>query len=293
MTHISWDLIVMQMIMGLALGSIFVLAASGLSIILGLMDVVNFAHGTFYMLGAYATYVVISYSGSFWVGVISALLLVAVLGGLVEVFTLKPLYGKDPLYPLLMTFGFSVAIPDLVKMIFGLIGKVVEYPPVLSGVLSAGPIYISKYRLFIILLTFFIMFSLMLFLKKSSLGMIIRAATRDKLMVNVLGIDTSRIWTIGFMIGVSLAALAGALAAPMVAAVPEMGIEMTVECFVVVVIGGLGSLGGAILGGLLIGQIVSFVSLFAPEYTSVSIFCGMAAVLLWRPRGLFGEEGRV
>ena len=122
----------MQMIMGLALGSIFVLAASGLSIILGLMDVVNFAHGTFYMLGAYATYVVISYSGSFWVGVISALLLVAVLGGLVEVFTLKPLYGKDPLYPLLMTFGFSVAIPDLVKMIFGLIGKVVEYPPVLS-----------------------------------------------------------------------------------------------------------------------------------------------------------------
>jgi branched-chain amino acid transport system permease protein len=290
--QIGWELIVMQMIMGLALGSIFVLAASGLSIILGLMDVVNFAHGTFYMLGAYATYVIIAYSGSFWVGVVSALVVVAILGGFFEFFMLKPLYGKDPLYPLLMTFGLSVAVPDLVKMIFGLIGKAVEYPRELSGVFMVGPLFLSKYRLFIIFITLLIMLSLMLFLRKTSMGMIIRAATRDKLMVNMLGIDTSRIWTIGFIIGVGLAALAGALSAPMVAAVSDMGIEMTVECFVVVVIGGLGSIGGAILGGLLIGQVVSFVSLFAPGYTNVSIFCAMAAILLFLPRGLFGEEGR-
>lgn len=291
--EIGWDLIGMQIIMGLALGSIFVLAASGLSIILGLMDVVNFAHGTFYMLGAFATYTVISLTGSFVVGVISAIVIVALVGGLFERLLLRPLYDKDPLYPLLMTFGLSVCVPDLIKMIYGLIGKVVEYPDPLRGVLILGPLFVPKYRLFIIVLTMLIMISLLVFLKKSSLGMIIRAATRDNLMTNVLGVNTSRIWTIGFMIGIGMTSLAGALAAPMVAAIPDMGVEMTIECFVVVVVGGLGSLGGAILGGLLIGLAVSFASLLAPEYSNVAIYLAMLVILLVRPRGLIGEEGRL
>lgn len=291
--QIGWDIIVMQVIMGLALGSIFVLAASGLTIILGLLDVVNFAHGTFYMLGAYATYAAISLSGSFTVGVISAIIIVALLGGLSERLLLKPLYDKGPLYPLLMTFGLSVCVPDLIKMIYGLIGKVVEYPALLKGAMIIGPLLIPKYRLFIIVLTLLIMTALAVFLKKSNLGMIIRAATHDNLMSNILGVNTSRIWTIGFMIGIGLAALAGALSAPMVASIPDMGVEMTIECFVVVVVGGLGSLGGAVLGGLIIGLVVSFVALFAAEYSNVAIYLSMLVILIIRPRGLLGEEGRL
>ena len=291
--EITWDIIGMQIIMGLALGSIFVLAASGLTIILGLLDVVNFAHGTFYMLGAYATFTVMSLCGSFAVGVISSIVIVALIGGMCEMIFLKPLYGKDPLYPVLLTFGLSVCVPDLIKMIYGLIGKVVEYPTGLTGAFLVGPMLVPKYRLFIIILTMVVMICLGIFLKKSSLGMIIRAATRDNLMTNILGVNTSRIWTIGFMIGIGMTALAGALSSPMVASIPDMGIEMTIECFVVVVVGGLGSLGGAVLGGLLIGLVVSFVSLLAPEFSNAAIYFSMLAILLLRPRGLLGEEGRV
>lgn len=283
----------MQVVFGLALGAIYVLLASGLSIIFGLLDVLNFAHGTFYMLGAYAAFLFISWTGNFWIGLVAAVIIVALIGAVTEMTLLKPLYGEWPFYPLLLTFGFAVAVPDLMKVIFGLIGKVVDYPSGLLGAFMVGPVLVPKYRLFIIILTTVVMLALWIFLKKSDLGMIIRAATRDSLMVQVLGVNTSRIWTIGFSLGVGLAALGGAVAAPMVSAIPDMGVEMTVESFVVVVIGGLGSLGGAIIGGLLIGQVVSFVSLFAGDYSHVAIFFAMAVILLIRPRGLFGEAGRL
>jgi branched-chain amino acid transport system permease protein len=287
------EIIAMQIIFGLALGAIYVLMASGLSIIFGLLDVVNFAHGTFYMLGAYAVFVVLSLTGNFWISMVSGVLIVAIIGGVTEFLLLKPLYGKDPLYPLLLTFGLAVAIPDFMRIIFGLIGKIVEYPAGMIGAYMLGPILIPKYRMFIIILTFVVLIALWIFLRKSDLGMIIRAATRDSLMVQTLGVNVSRTWTLGFSIGIALAALAGAVAAPMVSAIPDMGVEMTVESFVVVVIGGLGSLGGAIVGGLIIGQVVSFVSLFAGDYSHVAIFFAMAVILLIRPRGLFGELGRV
>jgi len=289
---LSWDVFVMQLFFGLALGSIYVLLASGLSIIYGLLDVVNFAHGTFAMLGAYAVFLAVSLTGSFAVGVASAVVIVAILGMVIEFILLKPLYGKDPLLPLLLTFGLSVAIPDFMKIIFGLIGKPVAYPEALSGATTIGEITFSNYRLFVIFFTLAILISLWLFLKKSDLGMIIRAATRDSLMVQVLGTNTSRIWSIGFAIGIGLAALAGAISVPMMAATPDMGVEMTMVAFVVTVVGGLGSLGGAIIGGLLIGVIVAFTSLFAGEYSNVAMYFCMAVILLIRPRGLFGESGR-
>ncbi|MBP2675206.1 MAG: inner-rane translocator [Deltaproteobacteria bacterium] len=292
LSDINWTVFFMQLFFGLALGSIFVLLASGLSIIYGLLDVVNFAHGTFAMLGAYAVFVAVSLSGSFAVGIVSAVAIVALVGVLIERFLLKPLYGKDPLLPLLLTFGLSVAIPDLVKIVFGLTGKPVAYPEELGGATLAGPLILSNYRLFIIVFTLVILISLWLFLKKSDLGMIIRAATRDSLMVQVLGTNTSRIWTIGFALGTGLAALAGAIAVPMLAATPDMGVEMTMTAFVVTVVGGLGSLGGAIVGGLLIGVIVAFTSLVAGEYSNVAMYFCMAVILLIRPRGLFGESGR-
>jgi branched-chain amino acid transport system permease protein len=293
MFGIPLEIIAMQVIFGLALGAIYVLLASGLSIIFGLLDVVNFAHGTFYMLGAYVVFLAVSLTGNFWFGLLSALLIVALIGGAMEWALLKPLFGKDPLYPLLLTFGVAVAIPDLMKILFGLIGKVVEYPSGLVGAFLVGPVMVPKYRLFIIILTLVVLLVLWLFLNKTNLGMIIRAATRDSLMVQVLGVDVSRIWTVGFSMGVGLAALGGAIAAPMVSASPDMGVEMTVESFVVVVVGGLGSLGGAIIGGLIIGQVVSFVSLIAGDYSNVVIFFAMAVILLIRSRGLFGELGRL
>jgi branched-chain amino acid transport system permease protein len=292
LSGVSWSVILMQLFFGLALGSIFVLLASGLSIIYGLLDVVNFAHGAFAMLGAYVVFLAVSLSGSFAIGIVSAIVIVAIIGMMVEFFLLKPLYGKDPLLPLLLTFGLSVAIPDLIKIAFGLIGEPVPYPEALSGATTIGPLILSNYRLFIIFFTLAILVSLWLFLKKSDLGMIIRAATRDSLMVQVLGTNTSRIWTTGFAIGIGLAALAGAISVPMMSATPDMGVEMTMVAFVVTVVGGLGSLGGAIVGGLLIGVIVAFTSLIAGEYSSVAMYFCMAVVLLIRPRGLFGEIGR-
>ena len=291
--EISWSLILMQVIFGLSIGAIYVLLAGGLSIILGLLDVVNFAHGIFYMLGAYALYAVISLCGNFWIGVVSAVIVVSLIGGLTERLLLKPLYPKGIFYPLFLTFGLSVCVPDIIKIFFGLTGKVIDYPSGFMGAFMVGSIMIPKYRLFVFMVTIAIFFCLWLFFKKSNLGMIIRAATRDSLMVEILGINVSRVWTYGFMLGIGMASLAGALSAPMVSATPYMGAEMLIDSFVVVVIGGFGSLAGAMLGGLLIGQIVSFVSLFAPAYSHASIFFVMAIVLIFRPRGLLGEEGRL
>ena len=289
---VPWNVIVLQLFFGLALGAIFVLLASGLSIIYGLLDIVNFAHGTFAMLGAYAVFVAVSLSESFLIGIVSAVVIVGLIGVVIEYILLKPLYGKDPLLPLLLTFGLSVAIPDLIKIIFGLIGKPINYPESLSGATVLGPLILPNYRLFIIFFTLAILISLWLFLKKSDLGMIIRASTRDSLMVQVLGVNVSRVWTVGFAIGIGLAALAGAIAVPTMAATPDMGVDMTMVAFVVTVVGGLGSLGGAIVGGLFIGLVVAITSFIAGEYATVSMYFCMAVILLIRPRGLFGELGR-
>jgi branched-chain amino acid transport system permease protein len=293
MLDLPLNIWIMQAIIGLALGAIFILLASGLSMIYGLMDVVNFAHGAFYMLGAFALYQFNMWVGNFWIGILLSVGFVAVLGALTEIGFLRPLYKTgNPLYPLLLTFGLSVAVPDLIKVIYGLMAMPVDYPTGLSGSILAGGLIIPKYRMFVIALTTVIMAGLLLFLKRSNLGMILRASTTDKLMVDALGVNVSRVLTSGFAIGIALAALAGAVAAPMVAVEPDMGLNMILQCFVVTVVGGLGSLGGAIVGGILIGQVVAFTSLFAGEYADVVIYFVMAVILLVRPRGLFGELGR-
>jgi branched-chain amino acid transport system permease protein len=291
--ELTFNLIMTQILFGLALGAVYILMACGLTIIFGLLDVVNFAHGTFYMLGAFAAYLVISHTGSFWLGLGTAVIAVGLIGWITEWLLIKPLYGRDPLYPLLLTFGFSIAVVDLMRWIFGTIGQVVSLPRIFSGSLIYSGIFIPKYRLFIIFLTLGVLLFLWFFFKRTSLGMIIRAATRDSLMVRSLGINVPRIWTFGFALGVGLAGLAGAVNSTIVPALPDMGVDMTVECFVVVVIGGLGSLGGAILGGLIIGQVISFVSLLASDWSNVSIFLTMLFILLVRTRGLFGEAGRL
>ena len=216
-----------------------------------------------------------------------------VVGWVTETFLIKPLYGKDPLYPLMMTFGFSVAVTDLMRGLFGTVGRIVPFPRYFSGSIMWQGLFIPKYRVFIIFLTLAVLFFFWYFLKKTNLGMIIRAATRNSLMVRTLGINVPRIWTFGFALGVGLAGLAGAVNSTIQSALPDMGVEITVECFVVVVIGGLGSLGGAVLGGLIIGQVVSFVSLLASDWSNVAIFITMLLILLVRTRGLSGEAGRL
>ena len=290
---LTWNLIVTQILFGLALGAVYILMACGLTIIFGLLDVVNFAHGTFYMLGAFAVFVTISLFGNFWLGLAFSIIIVGLIGWVTESYLIKPLYGKDPLYPLMLTFGFSVAVTDLMRAIFGTIGKIVPLPQVFAGSLMWEGIFIPRYRVFIIFLTLAVLIFLWYFLKKTNLGMIIRAATRDSLMVRTLGIDVPRIWTFGFALGVGLAGLAGGVNSTILPALPDMGVEMTIECFVVVVIGGLGSLGGAIRGGLIIGQVISFVSLLASDWSNVAIFLTMLCILLVRTRGLFGEAGRL
>ena len=291
--ELTWNLIVTQILFGLALGAVYILMACGLTIIFGLLDVVNFAHGTFYMLGAFAAFVTISLFGNFWLGLAFSVIIVGLIGWITESYLIKPLYGKDPLYPLMLTFGFSVAVTDLMRAIFGTIGKIIPLPKIFAGSLMWEGIFIPRYRVFIIFLTLAVLIFLWYFLKKTNLGMIIRAATRDSLMVRTLGIDVPRIWTFGFALGVGLAGLAGGVNSTILPALPDMGVEMTIECFVVVVIGGLGSLGGAILGGLIIGQVISFVSLLASDWSNVAIFLTMLCILLVRTRGLFGEAGRL
>ena len=291
--ELTWNLIVTQILFGLALGAVYILMASGLTIIFGLLDIVNFAHGTFYMLGAFAAFVTISLFGNFWLGLAFSVIIVGLIGWITESYLIKPLYGKDPLYPLMLTFGFSVAVTDLMRAVFGTIGKIIPLPKIFAGSLMWEGIFIPRYRVFIIFLTLAVLIFLWYFLKKTNLGMIIRAATRDSLMVRTLGIDVPRIWTFGFALGVGLAGLAGGVNSTILPALPDMGVEMTIECFVVVVIGGLGSLGGAILGGLIIGQVISFVSLLASDWSNVAIFLTMLCILLVRTRGLFGEAGRL
>lgn len=283
----------MHVIIGLAIGAIFILVASGLSMIFGLMDVVNFGHGVFYMLGAYALFQVNMMVGNFWIALVISVPLVAGLGALTEMGLLRPLYKTgNVLYPLLLTFGLAVAVPAIVKIFYGLMAMPVNYPSSLSGSFMAAGLIIPKYRIFVIVITAVAMGTLLLFLKKSNLGMILRASTTEKLMVNALGVNVLRVLTLGFAIGIGLAALGGAVAAPMVAVEPDMGLNMLLESFVVTVVGGLGSLGGAIVGGLIIGQVVSFTSLFAGAWADVVIYIVMAVILLARPRGLMGEEGR-
>jgi len=280
-----------QIFTGLVLGMIYVLLAIGLSLIFGLMTVVNFSHGALYMLGAYVGFTLLRLTGSFSVALVMAPLLVGALGLLVERFLIRPLYGRSPDDPLLLTFGLSLVIVETARLIWGKIGLTLDPPRALAGAVNLGFTYFPTYRLFVIGITALVLVALWLFLEKTNVGLVIRAGSRDPLMVRALGFDVGRIWFLVFGIGAGLAGLAGILAGPMRGAYAEMGVTIIIESFVVVVVGGMGSLLGAVVSGLLIGQIVSLTTFFAPKLAEIVVFVFMAVVLLLRPSGLFGEAG--
>lgn len=291
MANISIELLALQAFTGLALGSVFVLLGIGLSLIFGLLNVVNFAHGAFYMLGAYVGVFAIGLTGNFWLTLAIVPLVVGGIGVGVERYLVRPLYGRGIDYPLLLTFGLGLVLVEVVRIVYGLDGVPFDTPKELRGATDLGFGFFPTYRLFIIGITTVIVTALWLFIEKTSFGLVIRSGARDPEIVRVLGVDISRVWLIVFALGTGVAGLAGVLSAPMRSVIPDMGTTVLVEAFVVTVVGGMGSLVGAVVAGLLVGLVVSMTSLFAPELADLSMFALMAAVLLVRPQGLFGKKG--
>jgi len=274
---------------GLVLGALYVLMALGLSIIFGMVGVINFAHGALFTLGAYTAYQVQGALG-FAGALIVAPVLVGVLGMLIEATLLRRLYVEDPLQGLLLTFGLAMVLEQGIRLVWGLSPKQFEVPPGFAGALALGALTYSKYRSFILLAVVLLIVGLVLFLQKTAIGTIVRAGSRDPMMVRLLGISLTPVLTLVFGLGVALAALAGVLSAPLAGVQPAMGVNVGTAAFVVVTIGGLGSLAGAIVSGLLVGQVVSLSIYFQPRAAEASMYVLMAVILLLRPRGLMGER---
>jgi len=282
------ELIISQVVNGLVLGFLYVLIAIGLSIIFGMLGVVNFAHGVFFALGAYFALTLQDSIGP-W-AIVLAPLGVGILGMLIEFALMRPLYGKDPLLGLFMTFGIALFTEELIRTIWGAAGRPFNPPSFLSGFIIWGPILVTKYRLFVLLLTIVILVALWLFLHGTRYGRIIRAGSRDPEMVSMLGINLKRVFTAVFGLGTAVAGIAGVLAAPLWSVVPSMSEAAIMPAFVVVTIGGLGSFGGAVISGLLVGISVALTIQFWPAASTAVMYALMIVVLLIRPRGLLGES---
>ena len=289
--ELTFDLVALQLFTGLALGAIYVLLAVGLSLIFGMLTVVNFAHGAFFMIGAYVGLLTAERTGSFWLALVIAPVVVGVFGMACERWLIRPLYGRGIDYPLLLTFGLAYMMVEGVRIVWGKSGLPFDTPQALQGATNLGFADFPTYRLFVIGVVAVLLFVLWLLIERTSFGLIVRAGARDPVIVRVLGVDVSRVWLLVFGVGTGIAALAGVLSAPLQGVSPEMGTSVLTVAFVVTVVGGMGSLMGAVVAGLLVGVVESMAVLFFPEAAKVSMFVIMAAVLLVRPQGLFGRAG--
>ena len=282
------DVLLSQLAAGLVLGGLYVLIAIGLSIIFGLLGIVNFAHGSFFALGAYFALTLYQYFG--WPAVLLAPPLVGVVGMVVERTLIHRLYNKEPLISLIVTFALALMIEALLRLIYGGIGQPFNQPPFLSGIYLWGPLLITKYRLTVFLVTMALLAGLWAFLQFTPFGRILRAASRDPEMVGLLGIRLPRVLTAVFGLGCALAGVAGVLAAPLWTVIPSMSENAIMPAFVVVVIGGLGSFAGAVIAGLLVGVITALTIQFQPDAANAVMYVFRAVILLIRPRGLLGER---
>jgi branched-chain amino acid transport system permease protein len=277
---------------GLVLGALLALISSGLTIIYGTLGVLNLAHGAMFMIGGYAGYVAYTATGSFLVAVLAGALFVMVLGIVMERVIIRHFYGRPAEDQILVTFGLGICFVELVRLVFGSLSKSVPPPSWATGATSLGFMLYPTYRLVVVGIVAVTLLGLWLVLYRTRLGMIVRAGIEDSVMVDSLGINVFRVFMIVFGIGAMAAGFAGIVNAPVVSLSPDMGEAILIETFVVVVIGGVGSFPGAILGGLIAGQILSLTSMVDPGYSYVMLFAVMTLVLLVRPRGLFGARGR-
>ena len=271
---INWPNFISQCFNGLVLGALLALISSGLTIIYGTLGVLNLAHGAMFMLGGYAGWLTYTYTGSFIAAVIGGSLFVMVVGILVERVIIRYFYDRPDEDQLLVTFGLGIVFVELVRFFFGSLSKTVPPPPPLVGICAVALI------------------ALFLVLYRTRLGMIVRAGIEDSVMVDSLGINVDRVFMVVFGIGAMAAGFAGFINAPIVSLAPDVGEQILVQTFVVVVIGGVGSFPGAVLGGLIAGEIISLTSMVNPGYAYVMLFAAMTLVLVVRPHGLLGKPGR-
>jgi len=289
----SVPLLLSQAFNGLALGSLLALVSSGLTIILGTLGVLNFAHGALFMLGAYAIFVVMQATGSFILAVLVGCAFMLVVGVAVERVVVRLFYQRPPEDQILVTFGVAIVVVEAVRAWFGGNSQHVSVPGWGEGVTQLGFLIYPTYRLEVIGIIAVTLGGLWLVLYRTSIGLVVRAGIEDQRMVGILGINVRRTFLLVFAIGVVAAGFAGMVYAPIIAVVPDMGDSFLVESFVVIVIGGLGSFPGAVVGGLIAGEIVSITSAFNSAYSEVMLYAVMALLLVVRPQGLFGTEGRV
>jgi branched-chain amino acid transport system permease protein len=282
------DILLSQIVSGLVLGGLYVLIAIGLSIVFGLLGIVNFAHGTFFTLGAYLAVTLVGTLG--WPAVILSPVIVGGIGMIAERLLIRRLYDKEPLISLIVTFALALLIEATIRLIYGGIGQPFSPPPFISGFLVWGPILITNYRLCVLVMTAVVLLLLWLFLEKTPFGRILRAGSRDPEMVGLLGINLPRVLTWVFGLGCAISGIAGMLAAPLWTVTPAMASNAIMPAFVVVAIGGLGSFAGAVIAGLLVGVVVALTIQFWPEASGAVMYLFMAFMLLLRPRGLLGER---
>jgi len=286
------QLILFNVFNGLIVGAFYALMALGLSLILNLSGVINFAHGGFLALGAYLAYTTMPYVG-FWGALLLAPFLTAGIGLVVERLLIRRLYGRDPLYSLLLTFGLAYILEDATRFIWGAQSLPYPIPDWLAKPLSTQFFFLTGYRLFMVALVATAVAALFLILGRTRLGMRIRAGTLDLETVSALGVNVRVLRNVNFGLGIYLAGLAGVLAAGMLGLQPTIGTSLIMPSFVAIIVGGLGSLVGTLLGGLLIGVASGIATVFLPAASEAIIYAMMGLVLLIRPRGLLGEEGRL
>jgi branched-chain amino acid transport system permease protein len=284
------QLVLFNITNGLIIGAFYVLMALGLSLILNLSNVINFAHGGFLVIGGYIAYSLTPYVG-FWGALLLSPLLTAVLGLLIERTLIRPLYGRDPLYSLLLTFGLAFIIEDGTRYIWGAQGLPVTIPAVLARPLSTDLFFITGYRLFMVATVAVAVTALFLLLRYTRAGLRIRAGTLDLETVAALGVNVRALRSLNFAIGIFLAGLSGVLASGQLGLESTMGTNLLMPSFIAIIVGGVGSLPGTLLGGLLIGVASGITTVFLPSASEAVIYAMMALVLLVRPRGLLGEEG--
>ncbi|MBD2745175.1 branched-chain amino acid ABC transporter permease [Microvirga sp. BT688] len=280
-----------QILIGLINGSFYAMLSLGLAVIFGLLRVINFAHGAQYMLGAFAAYLLLNWLGvNYWVALVLAPLVVGVIAVVIERTMLSRLYGVDPLYGLLLTFGLALILEGAFRYWFGAAGQPYAAPSQLTGAVNLGFMFMPIYRGWVVIASLVICIGTWLLIEKTRLGAYLRAATENATLVQAFGVNVPLLLTLTYGLGAALAALAGVLAAPIYQVSPLMGSNLIIIVFAVVVVGGMGSILGAIVTGYVLGVLEGLTKVFYPEASSIVIFVIMAIVLLVRPAGLFGRE---
>ena len=289
---ISWANFVSQCFNGLVLGALLALISSGLTIIYGTLGVLNLAHGAMFMLGGYAGWLTFEYTDSFVAAVFGGALFVMIVGVIIERVIIRSFYERPHEDQLLVTFGLGIVMVETVRYFFGSLSKAVPPPASLVGITPLGFMFYPTYRLALLGIVAVALLALYFALYRTRVGMIVRAGIDDSEMVDALGIDVYKVFMLVFGIGAMAAGFAGIVNAPVVSIAPDVGEAILVQAFVVVVIGGVGSFPGAIIGGLIAGEIISVTSMFNPGYSYVMLFVAMTLVLVLRPYGLLGTAGR-